>query len=127
MQSIKERFLAAVGPLTIMSLAAMAQQPSDVKPKQLPEKSDRVKVNISCERIGTGSDLVRTMRLTNDTNGTISKGERIYWSTSDGEKGSMLIAEAFPKRQRLTVYDQIGHLQYTCEAWFFRLKFTTTK
>ena len=77
-------------------------------------------MNIACERIGAGSDVVRTMRLTNDTNATMSKGRRIYWSTSDGEKGSMLIPENLPKGQSLKVYDQIGNLQYTCEAWFFR-------
>ena len=118
MRGIKDRFLAAASLMTIISLAAMAQQ---------PVRSDQTKVNIPCERIGRASDVVRTLRLTNDTNATMSKGKRVYWSTSDGEKGSMLIPENLPKGQSLTVYDQPGKLQYTCEAWFFRLKFTTTK
>jgi hypothetical protein len=112
MQGIKTRFLAAAGLLTMISFAALAQQP--------PVKSNEVKVLIPCEQIGKASDVVRTMRLTNDTNATMSKGKRIYWSTSDGEKGSMLIPENLPKGQSLKVYDRLGNLQYTCEAWFFR-------
>jgi vacuolar-type H+-ATPase subunit B/Vma2 len=130
MKPIKnEKF--AVASLVTITLAlsfAASGRPLD-KPKVKPEtvKSNQVKSMLPCERIGAPSDVVRTMRLTNDTGNTLAKGKRIYWSTSDGEKGSMLIPENLPKGQSLRVYDNIGQYQYTCEAWIFRPKLTTTK
>jgi hypothetical protein len=126
---MKSTFLAVTNLLTlILALAfAVSGRPLDnPKPHRPPVKSNQVKVLIPCERIGAPSDVVRTMSLTNNTGGTLGKGKRVYWSTSDGEKGSMLIPENLPKGQSLRVYDNIGQHQYTCEAWFFRAKFTMT-
>lgn len=126
---MKNRLLAITNLLPLilgLSFAASARPLDDPKPNRPPVKSNQVKVMIPCERIGAPSDVVRTMSLTNDTGGILGKGKRVYWSTSDGEKGSMLIPENLPKDQSLRVYDNIGERQYTCEAWFFRPKFTTT-
>jgi hypothetical protein len=122
--------LSVTGLLAItlaLTVAASARPLDDPKANRPPAKSAQVKVMIPCERIGAPSDVVRTMSLTNDTGNILEKGKRIYWSTSDGEKGSMLIPENLPKGQSLKVYDNIGQHQYTCEAWFFRLRLTITK
>jgi hypothetical protein len=126
---MKNRYLAVTKLLTLilgLSFAASARPLDDPKPNRPPVKSNQVKVMVPCERIGAPSDVVRTMSLTNDTGGILAKGKRVYWSTSDGEKGSMLIPENLPKGQSLRVYDNIGQHQYSCEAWFFRPKIILT-
>ncbi len=134
MKLIKNKIFAAVSLFTIIVASSFTTaarplddpQPNRPQPNRPPVKSNLVKVMIPCERIGAPSDVVRTMSLTNDTGDLLAKGKRVYWSTSDGEKGSMLIPENLPKGQSLRVYDNIGQRQYTCEAWFFRSKFTKT-
>jgi hypothetical protein len=126
---MKSRLSAVTHLLTLilaLSVSASARPLDDPKPNRPSVKSNQVKVMIPCQRIGAPSDVVRTMSLTNDTGGILSKGKRVYWSTSDGEKGSMLIPENLPKGQSLRVYDNIGEHQYSCEAWFFRPRIILT-
>jgi hypothetical protein len=125
MEFVKNKIFTIISLLTlivILSLGVMARPLHKPKPNRLPAKATESKVMMQCESIGAPAYVVRIMRITNGTDGTLGKGKRLYWSTSDGEKGSMLMPENLSKGQSLRVYDNIGERQYTCDAWFHRTK-----
>ena len=121
---MKFRTMLLTAALTLGSLTAVPglanpsteSSPQDgrispiVSPKVMPT------VNLQCRNYGGQQDVSKNPDITNSTRKTIPSGKTLYWKSSDGDGGSVVLDHALAPRGKVGVNGHPGQ-SYTCTAW----------
>ena len=69
---------------------------------------------LGCKNPGSHQDVAKTPTITNSTNQTLAVGKKVYWSASDGDKGTISLTPHW-------------HRTKPCKPWAIRAKATTVR
>ena len=112
--------LALAGALMLTALAQKKNdRPSDINPKNIPAVEGRSKkVMLPCKNSGSHQDVAKNMYVTNSSGKTIKKTSLVYYSATDGDKGSQYPDADVLAGKDFTVHGSPGQ-GYTCQAWAY--------
>lgn len=112
---IRNAFLAAilaVAALTMIGagLGASAQNGTTVN------SSRSAAIILKCRNYGGQQDVAKNPDIINSTQKTIASGKTLYWKSTDGDSGSVVLDHALPPGGKVGVTGKAGQ-SYTCSAW----------
>jgi len=75
-----------------------------------------VTVPLQCRNYGGQQDVAKDPDIINSTRKTIPAGKTLYWKSSDGDGGSIVLDHALAPGGKIGVNGKPGQ-SYTCTAW----------
>ena len=76
----------------------------------------RAAIVLQCRNYGGQQDVSKDPDIINSSNKTIASGKTLYWSSSDGDSGSVKLDHALAPGGKVGVNGKAGQ-SYTCKAW----------
>lgn len=73
-------------------------------------------VILQCRNYGGQQDVAKNPDIINSTQQTIPKGKTLYWKSTDGDSGSVVLAKALAPNGKVGVTGKAGQ-SYSCSAW----------
>jgi hypothetical protein len=71
---------------------------------------------LKCRNYGGQQDVAKNPDIINTTSKTIPAGKTLYWKSSDGDSGSVVLDHALAPNGKFGVSGKPGQ-SYTCSAW----------
>ena len=103
--------LLATVALSIANVGFIAAQ------NGMSAKSARVgAVILQCRNYGGQQDVAKNPDIINTTKATIPAGKTLYWKSTDGDSGSLVLNHALAPGAKVGVSGKAGQ-SYTCTAW----------
>jgi len=82
-----------------------------------PSKTGRTAaVILQCRNYGGQQDVAKNPDIINSTKQTIPSGKTLFWKSSDGDSGSVVLSQALPPGGKVGVNGKPGQ-SYSCTAW----------
>lgn len=107
--------LALASALMLTALAqGKREKPSPIDPNKVPTVSK--KIMLPCKNPGGSQDVAKGMIVTNNTGKTIKETSLVYFSATDGDKGSQRPDADVQAGKTFKVNGSAGQ-SYTCQAW----------
>lgn len=106
--------ISAVAVASALLLTAVAQ---NITPDRRVLRANPIKLD--CANPGGHQDVAKTPMVTNNTKQTIKKGTRISWTSSDGDKGQMVLDGDLAAGASVEMRGHPGQ-NYSCQAWSIR-------
>jgi hypothetical protein len=108
---------AAVITLAIglTGFAQRAKSGKDLEVKKLPVAQ---KIMLGCQNPGSHQDVAKTPTITNSTSQALAAGKKVYWSASDGDKGTISLSAALQPNKTVQAMGTAGN-GYSCQAWTY--------
>jgi|GEM_PF-1805486 len=78
--------------------------------------STRKIVSLQCKNYGGQQDVSKNPDIINSTGKTIPAGKKLYWKSTDGDSGSVVLDKALAPGGKVGVNGTAGQ-SYTCTAW----------
>jgi hypothetical protein len=83
----------------------------------VPAKSTRTAaVILQCRNYGGQQDVAKNPDIINTTKATIPSGKTLYWKSTDGDSGSVVLQKALAPGAKVGVNGKPGQ-SYSCTAW----------
>jgi hypothetical protein len=76
----------------------------------------RISVPLQCRNYGGQQDVSKNPDIINSTGKTIPSGKTLYWKSTDGDNGSVVLDKALAPGGKVGVNGKAGQ-SYTCTAW----------
>jgi len=114
---MKNRIFLIVSALTLASAMLLTAAAQTINPDRRVLRATQVKLD--CANPGGHQDVAKTPMVTNNTKQTIKKGTRISWTSSDGDKGQMILDSDLAAGASVEMRGHPGQ-NYTCQAWSIR-------
>jgi hypothetical protein len=113
--------ISTINALVITSLLALsaAAKPQGRPDASKPKLTVGTKVTLACKNPGSHQDVAKTPSVTNTTGAAIAKGKKIYWSASDGDKGTLTLDQNLAPNASVKVMGSAGN-GYSCQAWMLQ-------
>src|SRR5436189_42713 len=86
---MRNKMFSLITIVTIASAMLLTTAAQEIKPDRRVLRANPVKLD--CANPGGHQDVAKTPMVTNNTKQNIKKGTRITWSSSDGDKGQMIL------------------------------------
>jgi hypothetical protein len=83
-------------------------------PKPAPKR-----VNLQCKNGGSQQDVAKDPDIINNTGKAIPVGTKLYWTASDGDKGTLVLETALAPNGKVRISGTPGQV-YTCKAWYMK-------
>lgn len=74
---------------------------------------------LKCRNYGGQQDVSKNPDIINSTTKTIPSGKTLYWKSTDGDAGSVVLDHALAPGGKLGVNGKPGQ-SYTCSAWMMK-------
>jgi hypothetical protein len=71
---------------------------------------------LQCRNYGGQQDVSKNPDIINTSHKTIASGKTLYWTSTDGDSGSVVLDHAFAPGAKVGVNGKPGQ-SYTCKAW----------
>ena len=71
---------------------------------------------LQCHNYGGQQDVAKNPDIINSTQQTIPKGKTLYWKSTDGDSGSVVLDKALAPGGKVGVNGKPGQ-SYSCTAW----------
>jgi hypothetical protein len=116
---MKVRTLLIAGLFTVGSLGAVASlvHPSTVDAQGISARRTRpVKLSLQCRNYGGQQDVSKNPDIINSSKQTIPSGKTLYWQSTDGDNGSVVLDHTLVPGGKVGVNGKPGQ-SYTCTAW----------
>ena len=115
---IKAMLLATVLMLASVMTAAALVLPNSADASSVMNDNGKIRVRtvaLQCANPGGQQDVSKTPWVTNTTGKTLPKGHKIYWNSSDGDKGVIELDSALKPGDSAKGLGHPGQ-NYTCTA-----------
>ena len=89
-----------------------------VSPTPTPTPAPK-RVYLQCRNYGGQQDVSKNPDIINNTTKTVPAGTKLYWTASDGDKGTLVLDSALAPNGKVGVLGQAGQ-SYTCRAWYMK-------
>jgi len=73
-------------------------------------------VILQCRNYGGQQDVAKNPDIINTTKATIPSGKTLYWKSTDGDSGSVVLQKALAPGAKVGVNGKPGQ-SYSCTAW----------
>ena len=73
-------------------------------------------VMLQCRNYGGQQDVAKNPDIINTTKATIPSGKTLYWKSTDGDSGSVVLQKALAPGAKVGVNGKPGQ-SYSCTAW----------
>jgi len=73
-------------------------------------------VVLQCRNYGGQQDVAKNPDIINTTKATIPSGKTLYWKSTDGDSGSVVLQKALAPGGKVGVNGKPGQ-SYSCTAW----------
>lgn len=116
---MKVRTMLIAGLFALASLGAVATfvHPSTVDAQGISARRPRpVKLSLQCRNYGGQQDVSKNPDIINNSKQTIPSGKMLYWQSTDGDSGSVLLDHSLAPGGKVGVNGKAGQ-SYTCTAW----------
>jgi hypothetical protein len=116
---MKVRTMLIAGMFALASLGAVATfvHPSTVDAQGISAKRTHpVKLSLQCRNYGGQQDVSKNPDIINSSKQTIPSGKTLYWQSTDGDSGSVMLNKAMAPGGKVGVNGKAGQ-SYTCTAW----------
>jgi hypothetical protein len=112
---IRTALFAAIATLvlTIANVSFMAAQQMNGAPNRTGRSAA---VILQCRNYGGQQDVSKNPDIINITQQIIPKGKTLYWKSTDGDSGSVVLDKALAPGGKVGVNGKAGQ-SYTCSAW----------
>jgi hypothetical protein len=98
---------------SMLALSAGAQQ---IK-SDIPSTNRRsAAIVLQCRNYGGQQDVSKNPDIINSSKKTIASGKTLYWTSTDGDSGSVVLDHALAPGGKVGVNGKPGQ-SYTCKAW----------
>ena len=114
---MKSKMFSIITVLTVASAMLLTAAAQNINPDRRVIRATPVKLD--CANPGGHQDVAKTPMVTNNTKQTIKKGTRISWTSSDGDKGQMVLDSDLAAGASVEMRGHPGQ-NYSCEAWSIR-------
>ena len=98
---------------TMFALTAGAQQ-MGTGMSTTPTRS--AAIVLQCRNYGGQQDVSKNPDIINSSKKTIASGKTLYWNSSDGDSGSVVLDHSLAPGGKVGVNGKAGQ-SYTCKAW----------
>ena len=116
---MKVRTMLIVALFAVASLGAVATlgHQSAVDAQGISAKrTHSVKLSLQCRNYGGQQDVSKNPDIINSSKQTIPSGKTLYWQSTDGDSGSVLLNKALAPGGKVGVNGKAGQ-SYSCTAW----------
>lgn len=116
---MKIRTMLIAGIFALASLGAVATflNPSTVDAQDISARRGRpVKLALQCRNYGGQQDVSKNPDIINSTKQTVPAGKTVYWTSTDGDSGSVVLQKALAPGGKVGVNGKPGQ-SYSCTAW----------
>lgn len=114
---MRNKMFSIISIVSIASILLLTAAAQEIKPDRRVLHANPVKLD--CANPGGHQDVAKTPMVTNNTKQTINKGTRITWTSSDGDKGQMILESDLAAGASVEMRGHPGQ-NYTCQAWSIR-------
>jgi hypothetical protein len=115
----KVTFIVFAAVLTLaIGLTGFAQRKKEDQGGDLKRVPVAPKIMLGCKNPGSHQDVAKTPTITNSTSQTLAAGKKVYWSASDGDKGTVALSAALQPNKTVQAMGTAGN-GYSCQAWTF--------
>ena len=111
---MRTKMFSIISIVSIASVLLLTAAAQDIKPDRRVLRA--IPVKLDCANPGGHQDVAKTPVITNNTKQTIKKGTRISWTSSDGDKGQMVLDSDLAAGANVEMRGHPGQ-NYTCQAW----------
>ena len=77
------------------------------------------RVYLQCRNYGGQQDVSKNPDIINNTGKTVPTGTKLYWTASDGDKGTLMLQAPLAPNAKVGVIGTAGQ-SYTCRAWYMK-------
>ena len=102
--------MALLTGTSILAVNSGAQGPISASPRR------RAAIVLQCRNYGGQQDVSKNPDIINSSKKTFAAGKTLYWSSSDGDSGSVVLDHSLAPGGKVGVNGKPGQ-SYTCKAW----------
>ena len=112
---IRNTFFAAALGLAAITASGLALS-TGARGQISSDQKRTAAVILKCRNYGGQQDVAKNPDIINSTSQTIPAGKKLYWKSSDGDSGSVVLDHALAPNGKVGVTGKAGQ-SYTCTAW----------
>jgi hypothetical protein len=116
---IKNAFFAslfAMALLTGATMFALNAGAQSMGSGMSPAAKRGAAIVLQCRNYGGQQDVSKNPDIINSSKKTIASGKTLYWSSTDGDSGSVVLDHALAPGAKVGVNGKPGQ-SYSCKAW----------
>lgn len=105
-------FVATVMAVVLVAGAGLIAAQSNIS----PDGTRTAAVILTCHNYGGQQDVAKNPDIINSTKKPLPAGKTLYWKSTDGDSGSVVLDHALPVGGKIKVNGKPGQ-SYKCSAW----------
>jgi len=113
---IKSAFFAAILAVAALTIVSAGLSVSAQSGMSSGKPGRDAGVILKCRNYGGQQDVAKNPDIINSTQKTLPSGKTLYWKSSDGDSGSVVLSKPLAPNGKVGVTGKPGQ-SYTCSAW----------
>ena len=113
---IKHTFFAAVLAVAALTMVSAGLVASAQIGTPAGKSGREAGVILKCRNYGGQQDVAKNPDIINSTQKSLPAGKTLYWKSTDGDSGSVVLSKALAPGGKVGVTGKPGQ-SYTCSAW----------
>jgi hypothetical protein len=113
---IKNAFFAAILAVAALTMVGLGLNASAQNGTPSSKSGRDAAIILKCRNYGGQQDVAKNPDIINSTLKILPKGKTLYWKSTDGDSGSVVLSKALGPGDKVGVNGKPGQ-SYTCTAW----------